>query len=339
MIRRGLAALMLVGSLWGLPSAASALSSGGETASVVQMRYHMGTLWTVEAHGPDAPAGMEAAFAEIGRLDRLLSTYKADSELSRVNRDGARGWVKVSAETRDLVARALEVARRSNGAFDPTVGPLVQLWGFKHLDYRVPEASAIAKARERVGYTRVRIDPERGIRFTTPGVELDLGAIAKGYAVDRALGILRAHGMRSARVDAGGNQGVWGEPPGVEGWTFGIRHPRRDGDLIGATRLQAGSVSTSGDAERGFWKDGVRYGHVIDPRTGRPVAGIVSVTVRAPDAETADAWSTTLYVLGPEAGMAALKGMPGVDALWVMADADGFRVRTSPGFPWEASEP
>lgn len=311
-----------------------------DVSAVEQVRYHMGTLWTVEAHGPGAEAAMEAAFAEIGRLDRLLSTYKPDSELSRLNREGGKGWVSVSAETRNLVERALAFARMSDGAFDPTVGPLVQLWGFKHMDYRVPSAKAIAKRRDRVGYALVQSDARRGLRFMRPGVELDLGAIAKGYAVDRALAILAERGMTSARVDAGGNQGVYGPPPRGGAWTFGIRHPRREGDVIGWTRLSAGSVSTSGDAERGFWEHGVRYGHVIDARTGRPAAGVLSVTVLAPDAETADALSTALYVLGPERGLATLRLHPEVEALWVLAGSEPgrFTVRQSPGFPWQPAE-
>ena len=303
---------------------------------VEQVRYHMGTLWTVETQGPGATVAMEAAFAEIGRLDRLLSTYRDDSELSRLNRDGSRGWVPVSAETRNLVSRALRYASASDGAFDPTVGPLVQLWGFKHMDYRFPSDAAIAKAKERVGFRHVEVDPARGIRFRKPGIEVELGAIAKGYAVDRAVALLKGRGMTMARVDAGGNQGVLGQPPEGDRWVFGIRHPRRDGDVLGWTTLQAGGISTSGDAERGFWKDGVRYGHVIDARTGKPSQGVLSVTVVAPDAETADALSTTLYVLGPDRGRALLTRMPGTEALWVMA-GEGAAI-ASPGFPWMAAE-
>jgi thiamine biosynthesis lipoprotein len=309
--------------------------------SVEQVRYHMGTLWTVQARGPEAAAAMEAAFAEIGRLDRLLSTYRTDSELSRLNREGGKGWVAVSAETRMLVERSLAFSRASGGAFDPTVGPLVKIWGFKHLDYRIPAEAEIAEARQRVGFTEVQVDARRGIRFRRPGVELDLGAIAKGYAVDRAVQILKARGMRTARVDAGGNQRVWGEAPegdAPEGdsWIFGVRHPRLEGEVLGWTSLRTGSVSTSGDAERGFWKDGVRYGHVIDPRTGQPVQGTVSVTVLAPDAETADALSTTLYVLGPEAGSRVLAAYPGAEALWVTTGSQPgtFVTRPSAGFPW-----
>lgn len=306
-----------------------------------QVRYHMGTLWTVEARGQEPAAAVEAAFAEIGRLDRLLSTYRADSELSQVNRGAAQSWVQVSEETRSLVARALEVARKSEGAFDPTVGPLVKLWGFKHLDYRFPSEPELRDARRRVGYQGVQVEAARGIRFERAGMELDLGAIAKGYAIDRAISVLRDRGMTSIRVDAGGNQGVWGPPLQGERWVFGVRHPRLDGALLGATAGAGGSVSTSGDAERGFWKDGVRYGHVIDPRTGRPVQGVLSVTVWARDAETADALSTALYVMGAERGMRHLAAYPGAEALWVTAGQEpgDYAIQRSAGFPWKPALP
>lgn len=313
------------------------LASAYEGEVKQQIRYHMGTLWTVEAKGPQADQAMEEAFAEIGRLDRLLSTYRADSELSRLNRDGSKGWVAVSAETRRLVERSLQVARLSDGAFDPTVGPMVTLWGFKYMDYRMPSPEQIRAAKARVGYREVETDAKRGIRFRRPGMELDLGAIAKGYAVDRAVEILKDRGMDRIRVDAGGNQRVW-EAQG-EGWVLGIRHPRRDGDVLGAIGLPRGSVSTSGDAERGFWKDGVRYGHVLDPRTGHPSQGVISVTVTAEDAETADALSTALYVLGPEQGLARLEAFPGAEALWVMAGPEPYATRQSSGFRWMPAEP
>lgn len=315
------------------------MAAAEEAGAKQQIRYHMGTLWTVEAKGPEAERAMEEAFSEIGRLDRLLSTYRADSELSRLNRDGSQGWVAVSSETRSLVERALKVARLSDGAFDPTVGPMVKLWGFKYMDYHMPSAGQIREAKARVGYREVETDASRGIRFRRPGMELDLGAIAKGYAVDRAVEILKERGMTRIRVDAGGNQRVW-DTQG-EGWVLGIRHPRREGEVLGAIGLRAGSISTSGDAERGFWKDGVRYGHVLDPRTGQPSQGVLSVTVTAPEAETADALSTALYVLGPEAGLARLGAFPGAEALWVLADPEPGRypTRASAGFRWMPAEP
>ncbi|HEY9900788.1 MAG TPA: FAD:protein FMN transferase [Pantanalinema sp.] len=314
----------------GLPAAAQ------EDGFRTQVRYAMGTLWTIEARGPGVDEAMERAFTEVKRLDGCLSTYRPESELSRVNRGAARGWVGVSAETLALLRRSLSYAEQSGGAFDPTVAPLVRAWGFKYLDYRMPDEAAIARARAKVGYRGVRLDPRRGVRFERPGMELDLGAIAKGYAVDRALAVLRANGAIAARVDAGGNQGVWGPPEVGEAWSFGIKHPREEGEVLGVVPLKAGGVSTSGDAERGFWKDGVRYGHVVDPATGRPVQGRLSVTVVAPTAEEADALSTTLYVLGPERGRAYLANHPGAAALYVLprSQQGAFAIEKDARFPW-----
>lgn len=307
---------------------------------VIQMRPLMGTLWTIEAEGAGAPAAVEAAFQEVHRLDRLLSTYKADSELSRVNRGAGKGWTPVTAETAGLVARALALAEASGGAFDPTVGPLVAAWGFKHLDYRTPSPEALASARQRVGYRHMAIDRVRpAIGLARPGMELDLGAIAKGYAVDRSLAILEKRGMKRVRVDAGGNQGVWALDRTQ--WTFGVKHPRDEEAILGTIVLAGGAVSTSGDAERGFWQDGVRFGHILDPRSGRPAVGMLSVTVTARTAEEADALSTALYVLGIEQGRALLAKHPGAEALFVEAGAEpgAFRFTATPGLDWRPEVP
>ncbi|MBM3259072.1 MAG: FAD:protein FMN transferase [Candidatus Sericytochromatia bacterium] len=295
----------------------------------------MGTLWTVEVRAEHPSQALDKAFAEIRRLDGTLSTYKADSEMSALNRDAGGPGVLLSAETRELVGRAVAHARNSGGAFDPTVGALMRAWGFRTQDYRVPDEATLQAARSRVGFRHLHLEASGRIRIDKAGVELDLGAIGKGFAVDRALSILRQAGATAGRVDAGGNQGVFGPPPIGTVWQFGIRHPRREAALLGVLALASGSISTSGDAERGFWRDGVRYGHVVDPRTGQPVRDCLSVTVTGPSAEVADALSTTLYVLGPDHGIPYLAGLPGYAACWVLPgpDADHWRIRSSPGFP------
>lgn len=335
MIARAARALAVALSLvlGAVPCPSSAAQEGG---ALTQVRYVMGTLWTVEARGPHAEAGIEAAFAEVRRLDEALSTYRPESELSRVNREAARRWVSISAETMALLKRALAYAAESDGAFDPTVGPLVRAWGFKHLDYHKPDQQEIDRARAKVGFRSVTLDPLKGVRFAKPGMELDLGAIAKGYAVDRALAVLKRHGVLAARVDAGGNQGVWGPSPEGGAWHFGIKDPRAEGEVLGVVPLASGGVSTSGDAERGFWLDGVRYGHIVNSLTGWPVQGVLSVTVVAPTAEAADALSTTLYVLGPARGKAFLAGRPGCSALYVLPGGTeaSYAIEREVSFPW-----
>lgn len=327
--------MRVVGAL--LTAALLGLVPGAPAGETTQIRYVMGTLWTIEAKGPAVERAVERAFDEVRRLDALWSTYKPDSELSRVNRKAGAGWVQVSVETFAMLERALGYAKRSAGAFDPTVGPLIEAWGFKHLDYRVPESPVLESARARIGYGRVELDAARGVRFSRPGMSLDLGAIAKGTAVDRALERLRREGIVGGRVDAGGNQGVFGRPEQGDVWLFGVKHPREEEGVLGVVGLTQGAVSTSGDAERGFWKDGVRYGHILDPRTGQPASGVLSVTVVAPTAEAADAWSTALYVLGREAGLAFLaREHPDARALYVEpGGAPGqFRVSVPAGLHW-----
>ena len=328
--------------MWGMGTAflmlAAPTQAVPECEWLTQARFLMGTLWTLEAHGPEMAAALDEAFKEIRRLDEALSTYIGSSELSRVNREAGRMWSPVSPETAGLLERAFDHARSSEGAFDPTVGPRVKIWGFKHLDYRVPEPDRLEAARRQVGWSSVSLSHRRGVRFLRPGMELDLGAIAKGYGVDRALAVLRSRGATSARVDAGGNQGVFGASPGGGAWRFGVKHPRLDGETLGIVDLPRGGISTSGDYERGFWQDGVRYGHILDPRTGCPVRGMLSVTVVAPDAETADALSTALYVLGVIRGERLLRRHPGCHALFVLAgEASGsFTCHVTPGFRWHA---
>ncbi len=307
-----------------------------ESTWATQMRPAMGTLWTIEVHAPEPGRALDAAFAEVRRLDALMSTYRADSEWSRINREAGQRWTPVSVETRTLLERAFHVARASGGAFDPTVGALVSAWGFKHGDHRIPDEATLAAARTRVGWQAVELDPGQGIRFTKPGLQLDPGAFAKGYAVDRALEVLRRMGADAARVDAGGNQGVIGRSPTGGPWPFGVRHPRQEGEILGVVPLESGGISTSGDYERGFWRDGVRYGHIVDPRSGRPVRDVLAVTVVAPDAETADALSTALFVLGFEKGERMLEGFPGCHALFVKAGQGPgtFTWTASRGFRW-----
>lgn len=328
MIRSLAVAVAFVSTLGAFPAAAASWAS--------QARFIMGTLWTIEARGTAIDEAIEGAFAEIRRLDELLSTYKPESELSRVNREAGRTWVPVSPETAGLLRRALGYSRESGGAFDPTVGALVRLWGFKHLDYRKPADLEIEAVKEKVGYRHVRVDDRLGVRFGRPGLEIDLGAIAKGYAVDRAITHLKRSGAAAARVDAGGNQGVYGESPAGKAWLFGVKHPREDGEVLGVVPLATGAVSTSGDAERGFWEGGVRYGHILDPQSGRPAQGMLSVTVVAPTAEQADALSTALYVLGSERGRVLLSRYRGCDALFVRAGtAPGeFELTRTEGLPW-----
>jgi thiamine biosynthesis lipoprotein ApbE len=288
-----------------------------------QMRWAMGTLWEIETPGVAAPAAMAAAFAEIRRLDGLLSHYQPESAISRLNRSGR---LQNEPEVAALLARSAAYSQESQGAFDVTVAPLVGLWGFKTMQAHVPTVAEMQAVRPRVGWQKVSIT---GDAITLPvGTSVELGAIGKGYALDRAMQVLQRHGLRRARIDAGGQQRLLGT------WTVAILHPRKDG-VLGQVSVTDGSVATSGDTERFFIHQGKRYNHLIDPRTGYPTSDWPSVTVIAPDGESADALSTVAAILGPQAAIPVLNAHQ-AEALWYGADG---RTVLSPGFRWKPETP
>ncbi len=283
----------------------------------------MGTAIAVELWSEDADAGataIDSVMAEMHRIDRAMSPHKADSELSRINRDAAAGPVALSDEMTSLLARAEAFARLSGGAFDISYAAVGRLY-----DYRArirPTEDALARARAAVGWRHLVLDRQaRTVRFARPGMCIDLGGFAKGYAVDNAARILRARGIAHAMVSAGGDSRVIGDRRGRP-WSIGIRDPRRgSGEMVAVLPLVDVSISTSGDYERYFDEGGERFHHLIDPATGRSPRGVHSVTVLAEDGLTCEALSKTVFVLGAEQGLALLASQPGVDA--VVVDADG----------------
>jgi thiamine biosynthesis lipoprotein ApbE len=287
----------------------------------------MATALTVTAYRPVssaalAVADLDAAYREVADVDRLMSLYRADSELVALNARAGGGPVTVSAAMFEVLSAAQRFAVLSGGAFDITVQPVVDLWGFYRVERTaVPPQAAIDEALKSVGSGRIALDPAARTATLAPGTRIDLGAIAKGYAVDRALDALRARGASAALVNLGGNIGVFGPAPRGQQWSIGIQDPRAN-RLMGRIQLSAGAVATSGDYDRYFELDGKRYGHIIDPRTGWPVESVAATTVVAPTAMAADALSTAVFVLGPERGLALLKTQPGTAGVVVPADTD-----------------
>ena len=284
----------------------------------------MGTMLRVvawETNADMAAAALRAARGEVVRVDSLMSNYRDDSDVSRVNRAAGSGeWTRVSMETLEVLLASLEYARASGGAFDTTVGPLIDVWGFYRESGAMPPATALDSAAALVGWHRVEVRPdERLVRLPRAGMRLDFGAIAKGYAVDLGLAAAQRGGGLRIMIDLGGNIGVLGESP-VEGlWPFGLRHPRQPESTFAVIAVDSGAIATSGDYERYFVHEGVRYAHIVDPRTGWPVQGVASVSVLAPTGIASDALSTVLFVLGVEHGCEVVVGVPGVAAVWVLA--------------------
>jgi FAD:protein FMN transferase len=282
----------------------------------------MGTSVRVELWSEDRAAG-EAAIAavmeQMHHIDRTMSPFKPESELSRINRDACAGPVSISRPMVDIIARSIEFSQLSEGAFDITFASVGHLY-----DYRLgihPADDELAQARAAIGYRNLILDPQAcTIRFARPGVRIDLGGFAKGLAVDEGAAILRSRGIRNAIVTAGGDSHILGDRRGRP-WTIGIRDPRRAGQMVAVLPLQDVALSTSGDYERYFEQDGVRYHHVIDPATGKSPHSVRSVTVVAPDGLTSEALTKSVFVMGVARGMRLVESLDGVDA--VVVDATG----------------
>ena len=300
------------------------LSSCGRVRSVNESSLLMGTVVEITVQHKDpavAKKVIQHAFDEGRRIENLLSIYKKESEISMVNLKAGLEEVKVSGDSLYLIEKALYYSELSDGAFDITVGPLIELWGFGGGEKRVPEKTQIEKALPLVNYRNVSINREKStVKLEKPGMKIDLGGIAKGYAVDRMIGILKRDGIKEAIVNAGGDIYALGNPAGKSGWHIGIRNPRNDSDTIDAVidviKVENKAIATSGDYEKFFFEGGKRYSHIIDPRTGVPASGVTSVTVTAETATEADALATTLFVLGEEEGKKLIKQLENVEAFF-----------------------
>ena len=291
----------------------------------------MGCVYAITAYAPDdgaLPGALEEALDEIDRIDRLMSHYKPDSPLSRLNRQAAHGAEPVDPELFDFIARSIEYSRASDGAFDITVGPLMKAWGLFQGDGRVPTARVLSSARRRVGYQHVHLDPDaRTVRFDVPGVELDLGGIAKGYAVDRAVDLLRRRRVTAALVSAGGSTVYgMGAPPGEDAWPVRVQDPVVPGRIALTAALRDRALSMAGVSEKFFERGHARYGHIMDPRTGKPVQDMLAVAVLSTSGTTGDALDDALFVLGVERGSRYLERYPATEAYFLLPAGNGWKM-------------
>jgi thiamine biosynthesis lipoprotein len=307
---------------------------------ITHERQCMGTKCTLSVFHHDqarVDAAVERAFGEIRRLDALMTTWTLDSEVSRINAAAGSGKpVRIGGETFDVLKHALWIADRSEGAFDITVGAFKGLWKFdEDNDGTLPSDSAVKQRLRLVDYHDVILDPRQSsVALRRPGQQITLGGIAKGYIVDRAVAVLRTDGFKDFLVQAGGDLYAAGQR-GDRPWRVGVQDPRAarsDGKAADASfamiTLSDAAFNTSGDYERFIIKDGKRYHHILDPRTGYPVAHTRSVTVLAPSSFLADTLDTALFVMGTEKGLAFAKSLPAVEVLIV--DGDN-QVHTTPG--------
>lgn len=282
----------------------------------------MGTRISVELFHSDpavAQQGIDGVIAEMHRIDNDMSPWIKSSELFRLNRDAAEKNVPVSDEFFDLIQTSIKYSRLTGGAFDITFASV----GFLY-DYRAgvrPDSQQRDQATALINYRNLQLDKvHHTIRYSLPGVRIDLGGIAKGHAVDRSIALLQALGIEQALVTAGGDSRTigerWGRP-----WSIGVRHPDDADKLVAVIPLQDVAVSTSGDYQRYFDEDGIRYHHIIDPASGDSARELRSVTIIGPDATTTDALSTSVFILGVQKGLGLVNQLPGVDA--ILVDAQG----------------
>ena len=284
----------------------------------------MGTEMEITAASADekkAYTAIEAAFAEIRRIEELMSTYISESQISKINSAAGKKPVKVDEELVRLIKRAIEYAEMTEGGFNIAVGPLIKIWKVKE-GGNIPSNDEIRKAKEMINYKYIVVDEKKKVVFLKKkGMSIDLGGIAKGYASDRAEIVLKKNGIASGIVAVAGDINAFGKKADGNKWRVGIQHPRKKDAFLGIIELEDEAVSTSGDYERFFIKDGKRYHHIIDPKTGEPAGKCQSVTIVAKEATATDALSTGIFVIGPEKGMELIERLPDVEG--IIIDAKG----------------
>ena len=282
----------------------------------------MGTEVSVYLWSDDPDEGqraLEEVFVEAERINRLMSTYLDGSEISEINRVAANGPVAVGEELFRLIQRSLDISVLTHGAFDITYDSVGQHYDFR--DRQRPDAATIEVEKKNIDYRYVELDESTSsVAFLKDGVRINLGGIAKGYVVERGVDILRGHGIRHAIVTAGGDSRLLGDRRGRP-WMVGIRDPRKEGQVAISVPLADEAISTSGDYERYFDEDGVRYHHIIRPSTGEPAGGVLSATVFGPDAVITDALSTSVFVMGVDKGLTLIATLPDYES--IVIDAAG----------------
>ena len=307
----------------------------------------MGITWSVQLVLPSARSAEELQHgiqAELDRVDGQMSTYKPQSDLSRFNRAPTGSWQALPPEFFNVLQHALQLAKDSDGAYDPTVGPLVNLWGFgpDRRPRQPPTAAAIAQTKARIGWWKVKLDPAGRRAWQPGGVYVDLSAVAKGYGVDQVGRYLQRMGVEAWLVEVGGELKAHGRKPGGEPWRVGIERPDAAAgavtvadELVRTIQLRDRAIATSGDYRHVFEDNGHFYSHHIDPRSGYPVPHeVASVSVLADDCMQADPLGTTLSVLGAERGMAYAR-KHGLAVLMIVRTSHGFEQRMSPAFAAE----
>lgn len=291
---------------------------------IKRVQFLMGTQVEIVARGKDEKQLEQAigkGFQEIARLEAELSRYRPDSIVSRINQQAGISPVRVDDEMMMLIEKSQEVYEQSQGAFDITILPVLMIWKINDADPTLPSDAEVKEKLKLVGCRKIVLDKiGKTVFLPEPGMAIDLGGIAKGYAADRAIKVLKENKVSAGLVSVGGDLSAFGARD--KGMAVGIQHPRARGKIIGKVYLRQGAIATSGDYERFYIVNGVRYSHIIDPRTGHPVQMEASVSVKAETGLLADAWATALFVLGKEPGLKLLESRPDLEALFIEPSGD-----------------
>ncbi|WP_342349832.1 FAD:protein FMN transferase [uncultured Nitrospira sp.] len=296
-----------------------------KSALIKRSQYLMGTLVFVTGVASDeetAKTAVSAGLAEIRRIEHLMSTWIPTSELSKVNAAAGREPIQVSQETFEVLVRSLEMAKLTQGGFNIAVGPAVKAWDASG-EGQVPSREYLEELRPQMELSSMELDEKtRRVWLRHPGMSIDVGGIGKGYAADLAARVMQASGATAGVVALSGDIKTFGRMPDHQRFVFGIQHPRKkQGEVLGRIELEDEAVSTAGDYQRYFMKDGVRFHHILDPKTLHPARGCQSVTVIAKDGVMADGLDTGIFVMGPDKGMALIESLPDVEG--VIVDQEG----------------
>jgi thiamine biosynthesis lipoprotein len=294
-------------------------------------QFLMDTIIEITANGPDAEAAVKAAFGEFKRLHDLTNNFDANSQVSRINQNAGKDKVAVDAELVDVISHALAMSAKLDGAFDITVGALTDLWGVGHKGEYVPSQAELDKVLPLVDYRLVRVDTAANTVFLPKqGMKIDLGGVAKGYALNKATEKLKAYGIKSALVNAGGDIRVIGVRPEGSPWRLGVQDPRNSEAIaVKIPMTDWDTVQTSGDYQRFFMREGTRYAHILDPKTGRQPRELTSVTlVYKSVVGVTDIASSGIFVLGVDKGREVLARFPGVEAIMITGEG---KVILTPG--------
>ncbi len=285
----------------------------------------MGSRFDLTVVANDSTEGrkyIEIAIEEITRIEKLISSWDTNSQTSEINRNAGIKPVKVDKELFDLIERAIAISKLTDGAFDISYASMDRIWKFESSMTKMPSKEEIAASVEKVGYENILLDKANHTVFLKKiGMKIGFGAIGKGYAADTTKQLLISKGVSSGIINASGDMNTWGKQPNGEDWTVAITNPMNKNKAFALLPLKQGAVVTSGDYEKFVMFDGIRYAHIINPKTGYPSRGIISVTVFAPSAELADALATSIFVMGKDIGLDRINQIPNVEC--IIIDTEG----------------